>query len=93
MGYRYTGRQLLLHCSTFRHPWRSQETILQRIGVDIPRATLASWMIGVGTLVQSLINLMRDRLLDYDIIQMDDDCRKQEIEQCRSNCRDRCAGA
>lgn len=28
-----------------------QETILQRIGVDIPRATLANWMIKAGQLV------------------------------------------
>jgi transposase len=74
MAYRCTGRQLLLRCPNFRHPWRSQETILNRINVDIPRGTKASWMIKVGTLVQPLINLMRDRLLDHDIIQMDDEC-------------------
>ncbi|MEN8132076.1 MAG: IS66 family transposase [Pseudomonadota bacterium] len=49
-----------------------QETILQRIGVNIPRATLANWMIRAGMLIQPLINLLRDRLLAYDIIQMDE---------------------
>ncbi|MFN2309626.1 MAG: IS66 family transposase, partial [Gammaproteobacteria bacterium] len=49
-----------------------QEQILTRIGVDLPRATLANWMIQAGVLVQPLINLLRDRLLAYDIIQMDE---------------------
>ena len=53
-------------------PLYRQENILQRIGVDIPRATLANWMIQAGTLVQPLINLLRDRLLAYDILQMDE---------------------
>ena len=43
-----------------------QEGILQRIGVALPRATLANWMI------QYVINLLRDRLLAYDILQMDE---------------------
>ena len=33
-----------------------------RIGVDIPRATLANWMIRSGTLIQPLINLNGLRL-------------------------------
>ena len=45
---------------------------MQRIGVDIPRATLANWMIKAGTLIQPVINLLRDRLLEYDIVQMDE---------------------
>ncbi len=48
-----------------------QETILNRINVDLPRGTQASWMIRPAHW-QSLINLMRDRLLDYDIVQMDE---------------------
>jgi len=67
---------LLAHITVSKYqdalPLYRQETILQRIGVDIPRATLANWMIRVGQLVQPLINLMRDRLLDYDIIQIDE---------------------
>lgn len=67
---------LLAHITVSKYqdalPLYRQETILQRIGVDIPRATLANWMIQVGTLVQPLLNLLRDRLLEYDILQMDE---------------------
>ena len=67
---------LLAHITVAKYqdalPLYRQETILQRIGVDIPRATLANWMIQAGQLAQPLINLLRDRLLTYDIIQMDE---------------------
>jgi transposase len=67
---------LLAHITVSKYqdalPLYRQETILQRIGVDIPRATLANWMIRAGALVQPLINLLQDRLLAYDIIQMDE---------------------
>ena len=67
---------LLAHITVSKYqdalPLYRQETILRRIGVDIPRATLANWMIQVGILIQPLINLLRDRLLEYDIIQMDE---------------------
>jgi len=49
-----------------------QEQILQRIGVDMPRATLANWMIRAGELIQPLVNLLRDQVLGYDIVQMDE---------------------
>ena len=67
---------LLAHITVSKYqdalPLYRQETILQRIGVDIPRATLANWMIRAGHLVQPLINLMQDRLLSHDIVQMDE---------------------
>ena len=67
---------LLAHIAVSKYqdalPLYRQETILRRIGVDIPRVTLANWMIQVGVLIQPLINLLRDRLLEYDIIQMDE---------------------
>jgi len=67
---------LLAHIAVSKYqdalPLYRQETILRRTGVDIPRVTLANWMIQVGVLVQPLINLLRDRLLEYDIIQMDE---------------------
>ena len=53
-------------------PLYRQGNILVRAGIDIPRSTLANWMIKSGELVQPLINLMRDHLLEYDIIQMDE---------------------
>ena len=45
---------------------------MQRIGVDIPRSTLSHWMVKAGTLVQPLINLLRDQLLAHDVLQMDE---------------------
>ena len=67
---------LLAHITVAKYqdalPLYRQERILTRIGVDLPRATLANWMIQAGTLIQPLINLLRDRLLAYDIIQMDE---------------------
>ena len=67
---------LLAHVTVSKYqdalPLYRQETILQRIGVELPRATLANWMIQAGNLIQPLINLLQDRLLAYDIIQMDE---------------------
>ncbi len=67
---------LLAHVAVSKYqdalPLYRQEQILTRIGVDIPRATLAHWMIRAGDLVQPLINLLRDTLLGYDVIQMDE---------------------
>jgi transposase len=67
---------LLAHITVSKYqdalPLYRQETILQRIGVDLPRATLANWMIRAGQLVQPLINLLRDQLLAGDIVQMDE---------------------
>ena len=67
---------LLAHIAVCKYqdalPLYRQETILQRIGVKLPRATLANWMIQAGHLVQPLINLLHDRLLSYDIVQMDE---------------------
>jgi len=67
---------LLAHITVSKYqdalPLYRQETILTRIGVDLPRATLANWMIQAGILIQPLINLLRDRLLAYDIVQMDE---------------------
>lgn len=53
-------------------PLYRQQPIFERLGITMSRATLANWMIRAGQLVQPLINLLRDRLLDGDIIQMDE---------------------
>jgi transposase len=67
---------LLAHIAVSKYqdalPLYRQEAILQRIGVDLSRATLANWMIQAGSLIQPLINLLRERLLAYDIVQMDE---------------------
>jgi len=67
---------LLAHVTVSKYqdalPLYRQEKILQRIGVDISRATMANWMIKAGELIQPVINLMRDQLLNHDIVQMDE---------------------
>ncbi len=67
---------LLAHISVAKYqdalPLARQEKMFSRIGVEIPRATLARWMIELGALIQPLIHLLRDHLLDYDYIGMDE---------------------
>ena len=67
---------LLAHVAVSKYtdalPLYRQEQILERIGVEIPRATLANWMIRAGALIQPLINLLRDTVLGYDIVSMDE---------------------
>lgn len=43
-----------------------------RIGVEFSRTTLAAWMVKMGQLVQSLINLLRERLLEKGYVLMDE---------------------
>lgn len=67
---------LLAHVAVSKYadglPLYRQGSILTRAGIDVCRTTLANWMIQCGQLVQPVINLMRDRILEYDIIQMDE---------------------
>lgn len=53
-------------------PLYRQEQRLKRIGVDLPRSTMASWMIKAGALMQPVINLMRERMLAYPVLAMDE---------------------
>ncbi len=53
-------------------PLYRQEQRLKRIGVELPRATMASWMVKAGALVQPMINLMREQLLSYPVLAMDE---------------------
>jgi transposase len=48
------------------------ETMLERIGVDLPRGTMASWMIHISVSIVPLINLLNDTQNDYDVLQMDE---------------------
>lgn len=48
------------------------EKMLSRHGIDIPRQTLARWVIQCGEQLQPLLNLMRDRLLDSPVIHCDE---------------------
>jgi len=53
-------------------PLYRQQAMLKRIGLDLPRATLANWMIQCSTLLIPLINLLRDRLFESQLIHMDE---------------------
>jgi transposase len=53
-------------------PLYRQSKQFQRIGVYLPRATLASWTVRCGGLVQALCNLMQEQLGRYPIQQMDE---------------------
>lgn len=53
-------------------PLYRQEHMWQRLGVNIPRATMASWMIKVGDLLTPVINLMEEELLDGKYVQVDE---------------------
>lgn len=48
------------------------EKMLSRHGVEIPRQTLARWVIHSGEQLQPLLNLMRDKLLDYPVLYCDE---------------------
>jgi transposase len=48
------------------------EKILSRHGIDIPRQALARWVIQCGEHLQPLLNLMRDKLLDYPVLHCDE---------------------
>lgn len=53
-------------------PLYRQEQQLRRIGVELPRATLANWMVRSGQLVQPIVNLLRERMLAYPVLGMDE---------------------
>ncbi|NMZ11755.1 IS66 family transposase [Pseudomonas proteolytica] len=53
-------------------PLHRFEKVLGRHGIDIPRQTLARWVIQCGEHLQPLLNLMRDRLLESRITHCDE---------------------
>jgi transposase len=67
---------LLAHVCTAKYadalPLYRQEDILRRAGIELPRATLANWMLKLGELVVPLINLLRDTVLECGVVQMDE---------------------
>jgi transposase len=67
---------LLAHVAVSKYvdalPLYRQETMLSRLGIDLPRATLANWMVKAGQLVVPLVNLIRDQLLAGDYLQCDE---------------------
>ncbi|WP_444944670.1 IS66 family transposase [Microbulbifer sp. ZKSA006] len=67
---------LLAHIAAAKYqdalPLARQEKIFHRIGVALPRNTLANWMIRSGALIQPLLNLLEDKLREGSIIQCDE---------------------
>lgn len=55
------------HCPLYR-----QESIWQRIGVDIPRSTLCNWVLMTAEKLQILISLLREELLKFDYARADE---------------------
>ncbi|SFS24818.1 Transposase [Pseudomonas sp. NFACC42-2] len=53
-------------------PLHRFENVLGRHGIDIPRQTLARWVIQCGEHFQPLLNLMRDNLLASRVIHCDE---------------------
>jgi transposase len=53
-------------------PLYRQESIFTRSGIDMPRSTMATWMVKCGQLVMPLINLAKDELLDSKMILADE---------------------
>lgn len=53
-------------------PLHRFETVLNRHGIEIPRQTLARWVIQCSEHFQPLLNLMRDRLLESPVIHCDE---------------------
>jgi transposase len=57
---------LLAHVATSKYvdglPLYRQEKIFQRLGVDVSRATLASWMVKMGGLVEPLMDRIREEI-------------------------------
>jgi len=70
------GPGLLAYIATSKYgdglPLYRQEHMWQRAGVDIPRATMAAWMIKVGDLLTPLINLMEEDILESGYVQADE---------------------
>lgn len=67
---------LLAHVAVSKYadglPLYRQETMFQRLGIDLPRSSLAHWMVKTGELVQPLVNLLRDDLLASGFVQCDE---------------------
>ena len=53
-------------------PLARQEKILARLGLDLPRATLASWMVRCGELVAPLTDLLLERIREAGYVLADE---------------------
>ncbi len=67
---------LLAHVVTSKYvdglPLYRQERMLSRLGMDLPRSTLASWAVKLGELVEPLLERMRAEIRGHDLVQSDE---------------------
>jgi transposase len=67
---------LLAYIATSKYadalPLARQEGIFKRYGIDLVRATMASWMISLGALLTPLIDLIRKELIREGVVQADE---------------------
>lgn len=67
---------LLAYIATSKYgdglPLYRQEHMWHRLGVDIPRTTMAGWMIKVGNLLTPVLNLMEEDILESGYVQVDE---------------------
>ena len=77
----FVGPEMLAHFVTSRfadhQPYYRLEEILLRSGVKIDRSTLCRWMVRLSFQLLPLINLMRQLVLQSDIVQADETPVKQ----------------
>jgi transposase len=53
-------------------PLYRQEKIFARLGIELPRATLAHWMVRMGDLVEPLIERIRREIREGEVVQCDE---------------------
>ena len=67
---------LLAHIATSKYvdglPLYRQEKIFDRLGLDVSRATLASWMVKMGDLVEPLMERVRNEIRRNSFVQCDE---------------------
>src|SRR3990172_5453883 len=68
--------RLIAHVATSKYadalPLHRQEKIFERMGVDLPRATMANWMIQVGVRCEPLMDLLQKEIRSGPLINMDE---------------------
>jgi transposase len=76
--------QMLAHTMVSKYldglPLYRQEKMAQRVGLELPRAKLARWIIDGSAVFQPLLNLLMDTFFGYDIA-MSDDTRIQVLNE------------
>jgi transposase len=52
-------------------PLHRQEAQFRRLGAELSRATMASWILKLGECVVPIVNLLNEELLDAGLMQCD----------------------